>query len=97
MKIKIPLVVTPQGRVNSAFFRREDGREVQDVRLLFHDTPTDTSVRLVHVEADLDLEAIFRADTIAGEVVDEPQECLSFREAHHYISEALGVPPNKQD
>lgn len=68
LKLKIPAVVSEDGRVNVAYFRSDQGEESQDVGILWDEIPEGVKARLVHVEATIDLNALF-ADSVVQSTV----------------------------
>ena len=69
MKIRIPMVVSENGNISSSFYRSSDGGEHQDVGLLWDDVPPHIQARLLHVVAEVDIEALFKDATIEGSVI----------------------------
>ena len=68
LKIKIPAVVSETGNVSAAFYRSRDGGEHQDIGLLWDDLPEGEKSRLIHIEAEVDVEALFESANIHGTV-----------------------------
>jgi len=71
VKVNIHLVVSKDGDVSGGLYFRK-GKDVTDVALYCEDFPETTTLQQVTVEADLDMEALFR-DCIVRGVVREDQ------------------------
>ena len=76
IEVKIPMVVTDDGRIASIYHRKEDGTEERvDVGLLYDDVyftkdgeENERPTRLVYVSAKLDLDELFKQQNIEGSV-----------------------------
>jgi hypothetical protein len=71
MKIKIPAVIDKKGRLSACLFRDENGKEHQDIGMLWEDMPEDVPTTRIDIEVAVNLEAIFRDHIIQGRIRKE--------------------------
>jgi len=75
VEVSIPVVVTPDGEVNSAYWIDEDGKNHTDEALLFEHFPIGQPVKLIRITATIDLDRVFDGHEIEGEIDLDPDPC----------------------
>jgi len=68
VKVSIPVVVTPDGEVNSSYWIDEDGEDHTDEALLYEHFPIKQPVKLIRVKTEIDLDKIFDGYEVEGEI-----------------------------
>jgi len=68
IEVSIPVVVTPDGEVNSSYWIDEDGEDHTDDALLYEHFPIEQPVKLIRVKAEIDLDKVFDGYEVEGEI-----------------------------
>lgn len=68
IELSIPVVVTPDGEVNSAYWVDEDGENQTDEALLYEHFPLEQPVKLIRVKAEIDLDKVFDGYEVEGKI-----------------------------
>lgn len=74
IQVEIPVVVTPDGQVNSSYWVDADGQDHTDDALLYEHFPIEQPVKMVRVKAEIDLDKVFEGHEVAGKVKADSTE-----------------------